>query len=184
LHPELSVFCYGLDLADEARVGEFFRWLDDSDLRVDVLVNNAGLGDHGFFDASEWEKVKRVIEVNVVALTKLTHRLVPRMIGMERAAILNVSSIVSLLPVPNMTVYSATKAYVTSFTEALRAELRGTRVRVTALCPGPIDTEFRKVAERESESRLPAPEIFKLPAEKVVRAGLKAVSKDCARVIP
>ena len=184
LHPELSVFCYGLDLADEARVEEFFRWLDECGLRVDVLVNNAGLGDHCFFEESDWAKVKRVLDVNILALTKLTHGILPRMIGMQRAAILNVSSIVSFVPVPNMAVYSATKAYVTSFTEALRAELRGTKVRVAALCPGPVDTEFRAVAEHESGGRLPAPEIFKLPAEKIARAGLLAIARDRARVIP
>lgn len=183
-YPDLSVFCYGLDLTDPGRTDDFFRWLKDSDLRVNVLVNNAGLGDHVFFDNCEWEKVERIINVNIVALTRLTHHLLPDMIRMERAAILNVSSIVSFVPVPNMAVYSATKAYVTSLTESLRAELRDTCVRVAALCPGPMDTEFREVAERESEERLPAPPIFKMPVEKVVHAGLMAIARDRARVIP
>lgn len=183
-HPELSVYCYGLDLCDDEAVLEFFRWLGECDLRIDLLVNNAGLGDHGFFDESEWEKVKRILDVNILALTKFTHHLLPGMISMKRAAILNVSSIVGFVPVPNMTVYSATKAYVTSFTEGLRAELRGTGVRVTALCPGPMDTEFREVAEREAGEALPAPEIFKMPLARVAQAGLRALEKDSARVIP
>jgi uncharacterized protein len=184
LHPQVSVFCYGLDLADEARIDDFFRWLDECDLRVDFLVNNAGMGDHVFFDESDWEKTRRVLGVNIVALTKITHRLLPRMLAMPRAAILNVSSIVSLVPTPNMAVYSATKAFVTSLTECLRVELRGTRVRVAALCPGPVDTEFRSVAERESKQPLPAPEILKVTAQRAVHAGLRAIATNRARVIP
>jgi uncharacterized protein len=183
-HPALSVFCYALDLADDSRTGDFLRWLDDNDLRVNVLINNAGLGDHRYFEESEWPKIKRILDVNIVALTRLTHRLLPGMLDMPRAAILNVSSIVSFVPMPNMTVYAATKAYVSSFTESLRAELRGTRVSVTALCPGPSDTEFREVAERDSGTPMPAPEIFKLPAERIVRDGLAAVANGRARVIP
>src|SRR5207245_1278237 len=80
-------------------------------------------------------------------------------------------------------VYAATKAYVTSFSEALRAELRGTGVSVTALCPGPVDTEFATVARRP-DSEMHAPDFLKEPAEKVVRAALRAVARDRARVVP
>src|SRR5262249_40168930 len=76
-------------------------------------------------------------------------------------------------------------AYVTSFSEALRAELRGTGVSVTALCPGPVNTEFFGIAERaDAREAMPAPELFKMPAEEVVAAGLWAVERDRARVIP
>jgi hypothetical protein len=86
---------------------------------------------------------------------------------------------------PDMAVYAATKAYVNSFTEALRAELRQTGVVVTALCPGPVETEFAGLAQRDGEpDAAPAPDVFKLPVEQVVREGLHAVERDRARVVP
>jgi short-subunit dehydrogenase len=150
-----------------------------------LLINNAGLGDHGFFENSDWSRVDAMLDVNIKALTRLTHALLPDLIRAGRGAILNVSSIASFLPLPKMAVYAATKAYVTSFTEALRAEVRHTGVSVTALCPGPVDTEFSRVAERGATAEsLPAPKIFKVPAAQVVAEALDAVAADRARVVP
>jgi len=153
--------------------------------RVSLLINNAGLGDHGFFEDSDWERVEAMLDVNIKALTRLTHAILPDLVRAGRGAILNVSSIASLLPLPKMAVYAASKAYVTSFSEGLRGELRGTGVSVTALCPGPVNTEFFNIAERaQSRESMPAPELFKVPATEVVAAALDAVERDRARVIP
>ncbi len=89
-----------------------------------------------------------MLAVNVTALTLLTRLLLPGMIARKRGAILNVSSSAGFLPLAGFAVYAATKAYVTSFSEAIRAELRGTGVTVTALCPGPVHTEFAETARR------------------------------------
>jgi hypothetical protein len=152
---------------------------------VTLLINNAGVGDHGFFENSDWSRVEAMIDVNVKALTRLTHALVPDLVRAGRGAILNVSSIASFLPLPKMAVYAASKAYVTSFTEALRAELRETGVSVTAVCPGPVNTEFFEIAERTgAQERMPAPELFKVPAAQVVDDALNAVARDRARVVP
>lgn len=183
--PDLAVYCIAVDLADEVDVAGFFRELAALPVEVDVLINNAGLGDHGLFEKSEWSRVEAMIDVNVTALTRVTHELLPSLIARGRGAILNVSSIASLLPLPQMAIYAATKAYVTSFSEALRAELRGTGVSVTALCPGPVDTEFAALAEREGSTGAQlAPEYFKVPASKVVSDGLRALEEDRARIIP
>jgi uncharacterized protein len=183
--PGLTVHCHAADLADEVQIEALIAALAASGEHVSLLVNNAGLGDHGFFERSDWARVSAMIDVNIKSLTRLTHALLPDLIRAGRGAILNVSSIASLLPIPKMAVYAATKAYVTSFSEALRAELRGTGVSVTALCPGPVDTEFVAVAERgDSRDALPAPEIFKVPVQEVVREALNAVERDRARVIP
>jgi short-subunit dehydrogenase len=105
-----------------------------------------------------------------------------------RAAILNVSSVASFFPLPQMAVYSATKAYVTSFSEALAIELRPRGITVTALCPGPVPTEFFEVATREGEqdaaSHFETFPAFVVTAQEAVAAGLLAVSRDRARVIP
>jgi short-subunit dehydrogenase len=184
-HPNLSVYCYALDLTDLEAVERFTRWLSDEGMRINFLVNNAGLGDHTLFEASEWAKVKAMVDVNITALTRLTHTLLPVLRTFEEAAILNVSSSASFLPVPQLAVYAATKAYVTSFSEALRAELRGTGVSVTALCPGPVDTEFGDVANSgHSGPGFSAPEFLKVPAEQVVYEALAGVERDRARVIP
>ncbi len=186
--PDLSVFVYAADLAVESQRAALAHWLHEQGIRVDFLINNAGLGDHGAFEDGQWDRVRAMIDVNVSALTHLTHLLVPSMRKSGRAAILNVSSVASFFPLPNMAVYSATKAYVTSFSEALRIELRGTGISVTALCPGPVQTEFFDVATRTGEEdqaahyqTMPA---FAVTAPEAVRAGLEAVAADRARVIP
>jgi short-subunit dehydrogenase len=181
----LVVHCHAADLGDEVQIEALLASLAASGERVTLLINNAGLGDHGLFESSDWSRVEAMLDVNIKALTRLSHALLPDLVRAGRGAILNVSSIASLLPLPKMAVYAASKAYVTSFTEALRAEVRETGVSVTALCPGPVDTEFFEIAERPTaEERMPAPEIFKIPAAQVVDEALDAVVRDRARVIP
>jgi len=185
INPELKLFSRALDLRDKDDLERFCDWLDQAGLTIDLLINNAGVGDHGSFVDSKWERVNSMLQVNVYALTYLTFRVLPAMRKAGRGAILNVSSIASLLPVPNSAVYAATKAYVTSLSEAIRAELRSANICVTALCPGPVPTEFLGQATRGAEQqRHTAPESFVVPVKEVVRQALRAVAKDRARVIP
>ncbi len=183
--PGLNVICLTADLSDAASIEDLLGKIAASGEQITVLINNAGLGDHGFFEDSDWLRVKAMIDVNIQALTRLTHALVPDLVRNGLGAILNVSSIASLLPVPKMAVYAATKAYVSSFSEALRAELRGTGVSVTAVCPGPVDTEFFNVAERpQAQDTIQTPPFFKVSAQQVASEALDAVARDRARVIP
>ena len=151
---------------------------------IDFLVNNAGLGDHGSFVTADPIRVNEQIQVNVLALTALTRALLPRMIVQKRGAILNVSSSAGFLPLTDIAVYAATKAYVTSFSEALRAETRGQGVIVTTLCPGPVHTEFAEVADREQQKRKSRTSPAHVSVEKVVSEGLAAIEGDKALVIP
>ena len=183
--PGLTIRVFTADLAQESEIEDFLRALGASGEKVTLLINNAGVGDHGRLEDSEWPRIRAMLYVNINALTRLTHALLPELVRARRGAILNVSSIASLMPMPKMAVYAATKAYVTSFSEGIRAETRGTGVSVTAVCPGPVDTEFFNVAERASPSdTMSTPAFFKVPAEEVVRAALTAVARDRARVIP
>ena len=188
VHPKLDVRIFPADLADPARRDSLAGWLLNEKIDVDFLVNNAGLGDHGHFESSEWSRVQSMIDVNISALTHLTHLLVGKMIVGGRAAILNVSSVAGFFPLPNMAVYSATKAYVTSFSEALAMELRPRGITVTALCPGPVPTEFFDIATRPGEadrnSHFKTFPAFVVSATEAVREGLRAVASDRARVIP
>lgn len=183
--PGLTIHCHAADLAEEVQTEALLAALAASGERVTLLINNAGLGDHGFFEDSDWSRVEAMLDVNIKALTRLTHAVLPDLVRIGHGAVLNVSSIASLLPLPKMAVYAASKAYVTSFSEALRAELRETGVSVTTVCPGPVNTEFFETAERpDARESMPAPELFKVTAPEVVATALRAVERDRARVIP
>ena len=188
IHPGLDVRIYCADIGIEEKRLALARWLQKEKVAVDFLINNAGLGDHGRFDASDWKRVRAMLDVNIAALTHLTHLLVPSMMRGGRAAVLNVSSVAGFFPLPQMAVYSATKAYVTSFSEALAIELRPKGITVTALCPGPVPTEFFDVATREggqdAASHFEAFPAFVVTPQEAVTAGLQAVKSERARVIP
>lgn len=184
-YPTVRVFVYVMDITRENQNRDFLAWLQREGLRVNFLVNNAGMGDRGPFATGDWAKVHAVLELNVVALTRLTHHLLPMLCEGGRGAVLNVSSVAGLIPLPYMAVYAATKAYVNSFSDGLRMELRDTGVTVTAVLPGPVETEFGSVSSRGSgEPEWHSPEELSLPAHEVVRAALAAVAADKARVMP
>lgn len=184
-NPGLNVKVHAADLSKQDDVSGLGDWLERERISIDFLINNAGLGDRGAFATSEPTRVSDMLSVNIVALTLLTRRLLPQMIAAKRGAILNVSSCASFMPMPGFAVYAATKAYVTSFSEALRTELRGTGVTVTALCPGPVHTEFDRIAQRPEEAKQrPAPEFTYVATEEVGRAGLEAVEAARPIVIP
>ena len=183
-HPNLTVHIRTTDLADLAEQNEFMAWLDRAKIDVDLLINNAGLGDLGPFATSDLIRNEQIMLVNMVALTSLTRRLLPQMMARKRGGILNVSSSAGFLPIPGFAVYAATKAYVTSFSEALRAELRGTGVSVCALCPGPVHTEFQEIAKRPSGQSESGPEFVHVSVEQVVRDALAALEADRPLVIP
>jgi hypothetical protein len=117
-----------------------------ADIRVDVLVNNAGFGQYGFFAENDLEECLRQIQLNVTTLTHLTRLYLPGMIERKSGRILNVASTAAFQPGPLMAVYYATKAYVLHLSEALANEVQGTGVTVTCLCPGPTATEFQERA--------------------------------------
>ncbi|MEY2479636.1 MAG: uncharacterized protein QOI04_563 [Verrucomicrobiota bacterium] len=182
--PNLNVHVRIVDLADKVQIDALCDWLAQAKIDINFLVNNAGLGDTGPFATSEPQRNAEMLFVNIVALTTLTRNLLPAMIAKKQGAILNVSSSAGFLPVAGFAVYAATKAYVTSFTEAIRAELHGTGVTVSTLCPGPVHTEFGDVAKRSGAQPERGPEFVYVSVESVVRDALAAVEADRALVIP
>lgn len=183
-HHGLNVFVYGLDLCDGQKTDTFVAWLCENNLRVNFLVNNAGHGDYGDFETADWAKIESMISLNITALTRLTHRLIPMLKSFEDSAILNVSSVAGFIPLPQMAVYSATKSYVTTFSEALRIELQDTGISVTTLCPGPTPTGFSDVARRSPEDESITSGFLRLPLNQVVAEALHAAARGRARVIP
>jgi short-subunit dehydrogenase len=150
-------------------------------ITVDLLVNNAGFGGFGAFSETDLRAETDMIAVNVTALTALTKLLLPGMLARKRGRILNVASTAAFQPGPFMAVYYATKAYVLSFSLALREELRGTGVTVTSLCPGPTRTGFAAAA-RLDKSHLFDSRV--MDAAPVVRAGIAGCMRGKAEVIP
>jgi len=170
-----SVEVIPCDLADPGGPGRLVEEVRARDLRVEILVNNAGFGDHGPFVDADLTRNLDMIQVNVTAVMELTHRLLPELVEAGRGRILNVASTAAFQPGPFMSVYYATKAYVLSFSEALREELRQTGVTVTTLCPGPTESEFQEVAGIEETTlvRLSSPPSSRTVAEYGVAAMLR-----------
>ena len=130
------------DLTKQGAASEVYDEVKASGVTVDYLVNNAGFGGQGKFHEREWQQDLNMINLNVVALAELTRRFLPDFVVRNEGRILNVSSTAALMPGPLQAVYYATKAYVTSFSNAVAEELHSTDVTVTALMPGATDTEF------------------------------------------
>ena len=187
LHPNLRIDCFKADLSQSAERERLTAWIIREEVPLNLLINNAGLGELGPFDSADWERLAPLLEVNITALTHLTHLLLPMLRSQSPSGILNVSSVAGFYPLPEMAVYAATKAYVTSFSEALRMELAPEGITVTALCPGPVPTEFFEVASRNGETiramdrTHPA---LATPAKLVVRAALRGIERNKPGVIP
>ncbi len=186
-YPALAVETIPADLAISSERVRLASHIIRGEIPVNLLVNNAGLGDLGPFDTADWNRLEPMLSVNVAALTHLTHLLLPMLRASSPAAVLNVSSVAGFFPLPEMAVYAATKAYVTSFSEALRMELAPHGVTVTALCPGPVPTEFFDVASRNGETIRAMdrshPALSATP-QLVVRQALKGLEADRPGVIP
>ena len=170
------------DLSLEGAAKDIYEYVNKNNIKVDVLVNNAGFGDYGVFAKCDIERQSEMISVNVKALTELTYYFVKPMVARGSGKILNLGSIASFMPGPLMSVYYATKSYVLSFTEALSEELKGTGVSVTALCPGPTDTGF------EENANLTTTGLFQkcktTTAEKVAKDGYRALMRKQTFIIP
>lgn len=144
---KIKVITAVLDLADAASADALYGMTSDAGLRVDYLVNDAGFGLRGDFLDTDFKIQQDMLTVNVLSMMRLCHLYGNDMRNNGMGRILNLSSMSAFFAGPYMSVYYATKAFVLSFSQALREELRGTGVMVTALCPGPTDTEFEKRAK-------------------------------------
>ena len=166
------------DLSDPGAVGKIAAELPD----VDVLVNNAGVGDFGMFASADPDRTLAMIQLNITSLTALTRQYLPGMLTRGHGRVMNVASTAAFQPGPLMAVYYATKSYVLSFSEAIAEETRGTGVTVTALCPGPTASGFQSAADMELS---PLVANRKLPsAADVARHGVKAMEAGDVVVVP
>lgn len=189
--PELEALAASLGVKCEVVVGDLsapggvealVEELRVRNLHVDVLVNNAGFGQYGDFAECDASHLFDMMQVNIVALTRLTRLLLPMMVTGKHGRILNVASIAAFLPGPLMAVYYASKAYVLSFSEALRWELRDKGVTVTCLCPGPTTTEFVARANLGASKLFDSPGV--MPVEPVADAAYRGLMRGRSIVVP
>jgi uncharacterized protein len=184
VNPKLRVEICGADLGTVAGRAAVVEWVRVNGFEPDVLINNAGLGDYGVFGAAEKERLREQVEVNISAVVELSHGLLPML--RRPGGILNVSSLAGELPMPDLAVYGASKAFVTSFSEALAVELAEEGVTVACVCPGPTPTNFGSNARRANgaDTNRSGQDFLKQPPEKVVAEGLRVLETGRSRVFP
>jgi uncharacterized protein len=164
------------NLASDRARANLVAKLGDGDLRIDAVCNNAGFGTFGKFQELDFEREMEEVQLNVVALHELSGAFLDGMVKRQSGAILNVASIAGFQPLPSQATYGATKAFVVSFSEALHTDLAGTGVSCTALCPGPVRTEFVEVANMSQFENMGPDFVWKTPAE-VARVGIEGMIK-------
>ncbi len=170
--------CHAFDLTDSSAINELQAILRQGKHTIEYLVLSAGVGYNGAFEEISYENASQMIDVNCTALTLLTKIALPFVC--EGGHIINVASSAGFLPQPDFAVYAATKAYVISFSRALRQELRKRKIKVTAVCPGPVDTSFFQGLENVKEYK----KKYLISPEKVARGALKASRKNKAIYTP
>lgn len=169
-----------LDLEDREAPQDLVGMLRDKGIAVHTLVNNAGFGLRGRFASLPFERQMAMVDLNVTALTALSRLVLPGLIERRQGGILNVASIAAFQAGPNMAVYYATKAFVLSLSEALHEEAKSHGVTVTALCPGPTESEFSITADLEGSK------LFKqgaMSAAEVARLGIEGYEAGRAIVV-
>ena len=164
-----------LDMTDANALKQYSTLLDDLKPNVKMLINNAGFGKHGYFETIDAESTAGMVRLNCEALTLFAHATIPFM--KSGAEIINISSIASFVPNARMAVYCSTKAYVTSFSRALRYELKRKKINVLAVCPGPMDTEFLPVANIEKGTSHTFDTLPRVSPYMIAKKSLKASKK-------
>ncbi len=170
--------CHAFDLTDSSAINELQAVLKQGKHTIEYLILSAGVGYNGAFEEISYENASQMIDVNCTALTLLIKIALPFV--REGGHIINVASSAGFLPQPDFAVYAATKAYVISFSRALRQELRKRKIKVTAVCPGPVDTSFFQGLENVKEYK----KKYLISPERVARGALKASQKNKAIYTP
>jgi short-subunit dehydrogenase len=174
---------FGCDVAEPEGRARLIGEVAERGLTVEILINNAGFGSGGAFHALDGDGETGMVRTNVEAVVALTSAWLPGMVERRRGAVLNLASLIGFQPVPFQATYGASKAFVLSFTQAVHEEVRGTGVTITALCPGPVRTEFGESGGfGGADDRIPS--FMWLDSETVARAGIEGLEKGDRVVVP
>lgn len=178
----IQVYPYNIDLSGHMAAQKLYQWVKQQKLRVNCLINNAGIGNFGRFAENSLEREHELLELNIVSLAELCHQFIPDMIAAGGGKILNVASIAAFQPGAYYATYFASKAFVLLFSEALALEYAKDNITVTALCPGVSRTNFFKRARMaETSSML---QLHLKTADFVAKAGYQGLMKGSRIVIP
>lgn len=172
------------DLTQPDAVPEVVRAVTEAGIAIDTLVNNAGFGDYGVFTENSRDKQLKMIQLNVLALVDLTYHFLPPMQQRGSGQIINISSIAGFQPIPYLAIYSASKAFVLHFSEALWGENRNTGVKILAVCPGPTKTKFFEVAGFNPFKNAEEANKQSLSPEVVVHQSLAALERGNCTMVP
>lgn len=178
---EVEVLVQDLTAPDAATI--VFEAVTHQKIVVDILINNAGFGTYGAFSETSLPKQLEMIQLNVLSLVNLTYQFLPQMQQRGSGTIINLGSIASFYPLPYMSVYAATKAFVLSFSEALWAENQAKGVKVLAVCPGATKTNFFELAGLEEFASSSAGNQTYATPESVVQDTLKALEKPASTMV-
>lgn len=170
------------DLFEPNAAFELYEEVKEKGIIVNVLVNDAGQGQYGLFVEQDLQRLLKIVQLNIVSLTALTHLFLKDMVARNEGKILQLASVASVVPGPYQAVYHATKAYVFSFTEALIGELKGTDVTMTALQPGVTDTDFFRKADMLDSKAVQDKSKMADPAD-VAKDGYEALMKGDDKVV-
>lgn len=171
------------DLEDRSARDRLAARLEELGLEVEILVNNAGFGDSGDLADADRDRLISMVELNCVALLDLQARYLPSMVERGRGTVINIASTASFQPIPGSATYAATKAFVLSLSEAVHQELKGSGVTVTAVCPGPVKTEFsEKAGIGQAEDQLPG--LFWTSPEGIAKAAVDAAERGRRTIVP
>lgn len=184
--PALKTEVISCDLADGSARAKLVNRLSEIATESILLINNAGLGDYGEFSTSQPATNHRLMEVNMTAPVELTRAMLPAMHQAKKAHIINIASLAADLAIPDFAMYAASKAFVASFSEALRIELLKTGIHVTAVCPGPVHTGFGDAAKRTAGKKKEASfrKCFYTTIPCVIETALKGVAANKPRCYP
>lgn len=171
------------DLTAPGAATKVFEAVTQKNISIDLLINNAGFGTYGSFSETSLPKQLEMIQLNILSLVELTYQFLPQMQQRGSGSIINLSSIAGFQPVPYMSVYAATKAFVLSFSEALWAENREKGLKVLAVCPGPTKTNFFDIAGFDQLASGSSENQRSATPESVVRDALKALEGDNSTVV-
>jgi uncharacterized protein len=182
--PRLKVIVEAADLSQSQAVDHLLQRLAERRVAIDILVNNAGLGESELFESSPWSRIDQIVQVNILAMLRISRELLPAMIQRQHGAILNVGSGAGYAAMPNAAVYTASKHFVRAFTESLRAQVADTGITVSEAAPGPVDTEFDQVAGIGEGGATPARNIFGMSAEACAREIAEEFGRRLAGDLP
>lgn len=177
----IEVTVIPFDLAEPNAGITLYEELQNRNITINVLINNAGYGDFGVFTTTDEKKTVDMMNLNMVNLTELTLVYSKEMVARNEGMILNIASTAAFQPMPKFATYAATKAYVLHLTEAIHFELKGTNVKVCALCPGPTKTGFEAAANMDNS---PLFDKNAMSAKKVALIGYKGLKKNKVIIIP